>query len=885
VAKLVIRSGRNAGEEYVVGGDRVILGRRSACPIPILDVGASREHAAVSRRGNDVFIQDLSRNGTFINGQPATKSHEGSLVKFGDRIKIGDTELELVDETKEDLTVDIPGYKILERIGSGGMGAVYKARQLSMDRIVALKVLNERYSSNPEFRERFVREAQAAGQLNHPNVIHVHDISSANGRHYFSMEYVDGPSVKELLHTEKRIEVNRALDITLQAAKALEFAHENKIVHRDVKPDNIMLTKEGIVKLADLGIAKTFEEKQATERERRRVMGTPHYMAPEQALGKAIDLRVDIYSLGATLYHMLTGKTPFAGNSAHEILKAHIQESLPPIQDLNPMVPDPVCFIVERMMAKLPEKRYPDMTHLITDIQRVQAGVVAGIARIEPGESTVMRAVKGKEGAKPKEEEQARKAEGEGEPKSDTAELPTEMHPRIPALLQAAALVLVFIGVVAAVVHFVPRWTQPPSGPGTGTVVQPDGGEHGTTPGSGRSSPEAKKLLLAAYEAQKNNDPSEYERNLKSAVERYPTSAEATEAKRLLEERARLEREALRKNAESAFSEAKSFEAANPADLGEAIRKYTRAMEAAKDCPDILEAAKASVEALQKKQREGQNKAVETAFRTATDVANTAKARCDYDAARSALQEFINANGGAPQKADADTALAKINTEAAAKLQEVKDAVANLDVVAALAEWSKYTGQVKDAAAGKDAESAIQALETKAEQLVQEEVAKAADKAKKYNYSEALASVRNLLRRLSGIKKCEEPLKAKEEALRRQKDLHDKFLAASADKLKGGAIPLPFIIDDPRFRDVKWKISGIKTDQVMLDAMTGQTLGTSKRIGDLKPNEQYKLYMLFLPKELSPDDHKALAAFCQERGLAAEAEIHSQKAGVEKKGD
>src|SRR6185436_7641181 len=237
----------------------------------------------------------------------------------------------------------------------------------------------------------------------------VHDISRANGRHYFSMEFIDGPSVKETLKLEKKLDVNRALDIALQAAKALEFAHENKIVHRDVKPDNIMLTREGIVKIADLGIAKTFEEGAPSAKEARRVMGTPHYMAPEQALGKTIDHRVDIYSLGATFYHMVTGTTPFAGSTAHEILKAHIQQSLPPIQDLNPKVPDPVCFIIERMMAKLPEKRYPDMSKVIADIERVQRGVIAGIDRIEAGESTIMRAVGGGEKSESKEKDEEKK--------------------------------------------------------------------------------------------------------------------------------------------------------------------------------------------------------------------------------------------------------------------------------------------------------------------------------------------------------------------------------------------------------------------------------------------------------------------------------------------
>ena len=375
-------------------------------------------------------------------------------------IRIGDTRFELVDEKSEPIDIDIPGYTVIERVGSGGMGTVFKARQLSMDRIVALKILNERYSNNAEFVDRFIREARAAGKLNHPNVIHVHDISRANGRHYFSMEFIDGPSVRELLKKEKRLEVNKALDIVLQAAKALEFAHENRIVHRDIKPDNIMLTREGIVKIADLGIAKTFEEGPTTGKDNRHVLGTPHYMAPEQALGKAIDHRADIYSLGATFYHMVTGHTPFSGTSPQEILKAHVQASLPPIQELNKDVPDPVCFIIERMMAKLPEKRYATMTRLIEDVGRVQSGRVKGIERIDAEETSVQRAITG---ARP------------GAPKSPTVKAPrararlsrdemaTGVYGAVGRIMQAAFWVAMLIAAIVGVIYL-PKYIGTSSG-------------------------------------------------------------------------------------------------------------------------------------------------------------------------------------------------------------------------------------------------------------------------------------------------------------------------------------------------------------------------------------------------------------------------------------
>ena len=398
--KIIFRQGQNAGTEIVLDGEKFTLGRRKACEIPVGDVKASRNHAQVFRQGNRFYVRDLaSRNGTFLNGERLAGDSE---LSFGDKISIGDTVMEFLEESAgKPIDFEIPGYQIMERVGEGGMGVVYKARQISMDRVVALKVLSEKYSANGEFIDQFIREARAAGKLNHPNVIHVHDVSKAGGRYFFSMEFIDGPSVKKLLKQSGRLPVGKCLEIIIQAAKALEFAHENGIIHRDVKPDNIMLTGEGIVKIADLGIAKSFEENDSVQVSgKRRVLGTPHYMAPEQAMGKALDRRADIYSLGATFYHMLTGKTPFKGTTVTELLKAHVHESLEPVQHLNPDVPDAACFVVERMMAKLPEKRYENMTRLLEDLARVQRDAgTAVIERLAPEDSTIMRAVGAKEAA------------------------------------------------------------------------------------------------------------------------------------------------------------------------------------------------------------------------------------------------------------------------------------------------------------------------------------------------------------------------------------------------------------------------------------------------------------------------------------------------------
>jgi serine/threonine protein kinase len=272
------------------------------------------------------------------------------------------------------------------------MGIVYKANQRSMARNVALKILSPKYASKPRFVEQFIREARAAGALNHPNIIQVHDVGTENNIHYFSMEFVDGPTCMQVLRENGPFPLPEALEIARQTAKALEYAHSQRLIHQDIKPDNIMLCAN-LVKLADLGISKTFDEAESEDGPKR-VMGTPHYMAPEAALGKKTDHRVDIYSLGATLYHLLTGKTPYAGSTATQVLKSHVMDPIPAIQDLNPKVPDDVCALVERMTAKNPEDRYADAGEIASEIKRLQQGLGLGSERIASSETMILQRLK-----------------------------------------------------------------------------------------------------------------------------------------------------------------------------------------------------------------------------------------------------------------------------------------------------------------------------------------------------------------------------------------------------------------------------------------------------------------------------------------------------------
>ena len=269
----------------------------------------------------------------------------------------------------------IPGYQILSKIGQGAMAVVFKAKQLSLDRIVAIKVLPKRLSENQEFVDRFYREGRAAAKLNHPNIVAAYDVGEAGGYHYFVMEYIDGETVYELLTDGKRVTEELAIDIIRKVARALEHAHTIGLVHRDVKPKNIMITKSGDVKLADMGLAREVTDHKTATEEAGRAYGTPYYIAPEQIRG-AIDIgiRADIYGLGATFYHAVTGKVPFTGPNPSAVMHKHLKEELVPPDHLNPKLSSGVGEIIEVMMAKSPEDRYPTCAELISDLDAVASG-------------------------------------------------------------------------------------------------------------------------------------------------------------------------------------------------------------------------------------------------------------------------------------------------------------------------------------------------------------------------------------------------------------------------------------------------------------------------------------------------------------------------------
>ena len=279
----------------------------------------------------------------------------------------------------------IAGYEVLEMVGKGGMGEVYRARQVSMERIVALKVLSAKLAKrDPSFAQQFIDEARAAGRLNHPNIIAVHDVgrTTLDGEEvdYFSMEFVDGETVKDVIVRQGVCPLALTAQVMQAMTEALVYAESQGVVHRDIKPDNIMITSTGAVKLADLGLAQQVGSDEGEinpDPKARKVMGTPMYMSPEQARGLATGHASDQYSLGATLFHMLTGQPPFSAPDSKGLMKAHVLEPVPNPRAASAEVPEGWSQLCMRLMAKDPAERFATATDLRFAIKAVISGETA----------------------------------------------------------------------------------------------------------------------------------------------------------------------------------------------------------------------------------------------------------------------------------------------------------------------------------------------------------------------------------------------------------------------------------------------------------------------------------------------------------------------------
>jgi serine/threonine-protein kinase len=338
-------------------------------------------------------------------------------------------------------------YTLESRIGSGGMSTVYRAHDETLERFVAIKVMNREVATDSDQLERFRREARAVARLSHPNIVHVIDAGEDDGRPFIVFEYIEGETLKDRIRRLGRLEIPEAVAYCIEIARALGAAHASNIVHRDVKPQNVLLDHEGTAKVTDFGIARTLEEDGLTDDGR--VLGTTDYVSPEQALGQPVTGQSDLYSLGIALYEMLTGQLPFSAETQVAVAMKHVREDIPDVRKLRPDVSAMLASVVEGATAKERSERYADDAELIADLESVLAL------------------------------ETTRAGSADGEVTSVLKTLPPETRRRVPVSIRrrgrALAALLTAAAVVAAVLVALALRTHHNNGPA---------GKHGSIPGS-----------------------------------------------------------------------------------------------------------------------------------------------------------------------------------------------------------------------------------------------------------------------------------------------------------------------------------------------------------------------------------------------------------------
>jgi serine/threonine protein kinase len=258
-------------------------------------------------------------------------------------------------------------YILLQHVGTGGMGLVFKAHQISLERVVAIKIPKDSFSKDQDFISKFVREARSAALLRHKNIVQSYAIGNDEGTYFIAMEYVDGQTISENMLRNHTYTEAETIKVAVSVAEALDYAwQEKQLLHRDVKPDNIMISKDGNIKLMDMGLSCSYSQLNAHEE----VIGTPQYISPDQLLNPKMDFRGDQYSLGATLYHMVTGQFPFDGDTAEETAMMHIEKPLTPPQNYNSKISNSLANIISKMMAKTPELRFQTSEKMINALKK-----------------------------------------------------------------------------------------------------------------------------------------------------------------------------------------------------------------------------------------------------------------------------------------------------------------------------------------------------------------------------------------------------------------------------------------------------------------------------------------------------------------------------------
>lgn len=371
----VVTKGPDKGREVELPEDGdLLVGRSPHGDLTLHEMVVSRRHFRVFMKDDEYVLEDLdSVNGTLVNEEKVQRK----FLQPGDIIRVGESQVSYLSDQEYRqqggrIGKTIGGYRLLERIGEGGMGVVYKAVQLRLQRYVALKLLSKEKGENQRDIDRFIQEARSAARLNHPNVVQIFDVDQEEGVYYISMEYIPGGSVKDFLRRQGTITAIRAAEMIRDAAKGLSYAKKKSLVHRDIKPDNLMIADDGTVKIIDLGVAKGLND--VSQESDNKVFGTPQYIAPEQARKQEIDIRADIYALGSTFFRMVTGKRPFTGDSLKDVIRKKIQQSPPPPGEVRADVPDWMDQLIVRMMEPDRSERIQTPQKIIDHIEKQLSG-------------------------------------------------------------------------------------------------------------------------------------------------------------------------------------------------------------------------------------------------------------------------------------------------------------------------------------------------------------------------------------------------------------------------------------------------------------------------------------------------------------------------------
>ncbi len=382
---------------------------------------------AEERLAHALISRGLLNNEELAKGRPGPREPVGPEALLRRLVKAGlltaGQAVRARQELEALLAQQIPGLQLVEKLGQGAMGMVYKARQMSMNRMVAVKILHAHVAANPLLLDELTREAHLAARLSHANIVQAIDVGQAGPLYFFVMELVEGQTIRQALDTGKVYAEKEALAIVVQVARALEHASKRGLIHRDVKPANIVLTADGTAKLADLGMARDTADDHRARREQGLAIGTPYYMAPEQIRGRLdVDSRADLYSLGATLYHMVTGRPPFPARSVDAVLHGHLHEELTPPDHINPSLSAGLGEVVETLLAKDRRRRYAAAGDLVLDLEallrdeaprlagtRRSSNVLAGLAEGEDDEPEEVEVVDDEDEEEDEREDETRK--------------------------------------------------------------------------------------------------------------------------------------------------------------------------------------------------------------------------------------------------------------------------------------------------------------------------------------------------------------------------------------------------------------------------------------------------------------------------------------------